>query len=75
MSRVRWIDRLTRRSVVVHTRDGASMRGILVAAHRDCLVLAHVRYLAGEGEVTVDGEAVVPRDTVAWLQVMPLGEE
>lgn len=75
MSRMRWIERLTRRSVVVHTRDGASMRGVLVATYRDCLVLSHANYLAGEGAVAVDGEVVVPRETVSWLQVMPPGEE
>lgn len=74
MSLVRWIDRLTRRSVVVHTRDGASLKGVLVGSYRDCLVLAHVRYLAGEGEASVDGEAVVPRETVGWIQVIPSEE-
>jgi small nuclear ribonucleoprotein (snRNP)-like protein len=71
MSGVRWINRLTRRTVVVHTRDGQSLRGVLVGAYRDCLVLSHAVYLAGEGEVNVDGEVAVPRQTVGWLQVIP----
>lgn len=71
MYAVRWINRLTRRTVVVNTRDGQSLRGVLVAVYRDCIVLAHAVYLAGEGEVKADGEVVVPRETVGWLQVMP----
>lgn len=70
MSRVRWIDRLTRRTVVVHMTTGASVRGVLAGAYRDCLVLDHAAYLASEAIERVDGEIIVPRERVAWLQVL-----
>lgn len=74
MSPMRYIDRLQRRSVVLHLKDGQSLKGVLMAAYRDSLVLAHARYLAADGELPVDGEAVVPRDSVAWLQTLPAQE-
>ncbi len=70
MNRVRWIDRLVRRNVVVHMTTGASVRGVLVGAHRDCLVLSHVAYLGADAVETVDGEVVVPRERVAWIQTL-----
>jgi small nuclear ribonucleoprotein (snRNP)-like protein len=67
--RARWIDRLTHSTVVVHMTNGASVRGVLVAVHKDCLVLAHAAYLGGQGAVSpIDGEAVIPRESVVWMQ-------
>lgn len=70
MTRVRWINRLTRRTVVVHMTTGASVRGVLVGAYRDCLVLQHAAYLGADAIEKVDGEVIVPRDRVAWLQAL-----
>lgn len=70
MSRVRWIDQLKRRTVVVHTTNGTSLRGVLVGTYRDSLVLAHVAYLGDGGSQPVDGEVVVPRERVAWIQTL-----
>jgi len=63
-----WFNRLVRETVVIHTTDGGSLRGVLMEVHRDCLILAHAMYLAGDQQTPVDGEAIVPRERVSWLQ-------
>lgn len=68
---MRFLQRITRETVVIHTLSGASVRGVLVAAYRDCLVLAHATYLTADSTEPVDGEAVIPREQVAWLQRLP----
>lgn len=64
-----WLRRLEREQVVVHTKDDRSLKGVLVNAHKDCLVLTQYHYLS---ETTsndpLPGEAVVLRDNVSWLQ-------
>lgn len=73
-----WLDKLERRTVVVHLSDGSSLRGVLAATYSDCLVLAHAAFLgqsAGEQVVVpVDGEAVLPRGNVSWVQTLPAEE-
>ena len=71
MARTRWIERLAKRSVIVHMSDGASVRAVLLRAHPDCLILVESRYLAPDGQETaVDGESVIPRSNVSWIQVL-----
>ena len=74
MNRVRWIDRLERRTVVAHLVGGASIRGVLVGAYRDCLVLSHATHLGvldgARVDSLIDGEAVVLREQVSWLQTL-----
>jgi hypothetical protein len=54
---------------VVHTRDGASIRGVLLAAHADVYVLRHAAYLNGDGStVAIDGEVLLPVTRVAFFQ-------
>lgn len=74
MSMLRWIDRLTRRTLVVHMSDGVSVRGVLVNAYRDCLVLEHAAYLSGGEETRVDGEVILPRKNLSWIQVVSSSE-
>lgn len=64
------IRKLRRRTVVVHTRDDQSIRGVLTEAYHDCLVLAEPRYLGEAKAEEIKGSAVVPRENVAWLQVV-----
>jgi hypothetical protein len=75
MRRRPWISQLERRTIVCHLSDGASIRGVLLAAYRDCLVLTSSTFLgqaAGEQVVVpVDGEAVIPRERVSWIQTLP----
>lgn len=72
MTRVRWIDRLVRRTVVVHLTTGSSIRGVMAGAYRDSIVLAHATYLGMVGgerlETPIDGDAVILREQVAWMQ-------
>lgn len=57
--------------MVVHTRDGRSLRGVLVGAHRDALGLAHAAVLSEDGgQVSAAGEILVPRDNVSFVQVV-----
>lgn len=68
---MRWLDKQLRETVIVHTTSKESMRGVLVGAYRDCLVLAHAYYLHADSAPTeIDGEAIVPREQVAWVQKM-----
>ena len=63
-------------TVVVHTRDDASIRGVLVAAHADVYVLRHAAYLNPDGsKVVIDGEVLIPVTRVAFLQrILETGE-
>lgn len=55
------------RTVVVHNAPGPSLQGVLLYAHRDCLVLAHGRSL--DDEADLGGEIVIPRTPGLWLQL------
>jgi small nuclear ribonucleoprotein (snRNP)-like protein len=77
---MRWMDKLTRTTVAVHLQDGNTLRGVMVGQYRDCIVLTHATYLGGGPQdavvqVPVDGEAVVPRESVVWLQRLPATQE
>lgn len=56
------------KTVVLHTRDGRSIRGTLRTLHPDCLILAVAQYLEGEETTTLKGDVVVPRDNFSWWQ-------
>jgi hypothetical protein len=73
MARTKILERLTRETVVVHTA-GASLRGVLGAVHRDCLVLWHAAELDAAGSVSIDGEALVPLERVLWIQRLTASE-
>lgn len=63
-----YLKRVEAHSVVVNTGD-SSIRGVLVGVYADVLVLKHAAYLAHDGsQVTIDGEALVPRDRVTFIQ-------
>jgi hypothetical protein len=70
-----WSRRLLRETIVAHLRSGDSLRGVLVAEHRDCLILAHAAFLDATSTTPVDGEAVIPRDQVSWVQRLNGGEQ
>jgi hypothetical protein len=71
---MRWIENLRYLTVVVHTTQGESLRGVMTGAYRDSVVLAHVEFLAGDTTTTIDGEAVVPRERIAWIQTLQAKE-
>lgn len=66
---MRWLDKITRRTVVVHMTTGASVRGVLVGVYRDSIVLQHAA-LMGDTIQPLDGEVVIPRERVGWLQTL-----
>jgi len=69
ISRRPYLKELEAETVVVHTRDGSSIRGVLLAAHSDVYVLRHAAYLNGDGgKVAIDGEALVPVTRVGFIQ-------
>lgn len=55
------------RIVIVHVASGPSIRGLLVAAHRDCFVVGRAEHL--DTEEALKGEVVIPRGPGVWLQV------
>ena len=62
-----WLRRLERSRVIVHTKDDRSIRGVLVGVWPDCVVLSSAEYLA-DTVTPLDGDPVIPRENVAWLQ-------
>jgi len=69
ISRKPYLKELEAETVVVHTRDDASIRGVLVAVHCDVYVLRHAAYLNPDGsKVAADGEVLIPVSRVAFLQ-------
>jgi hypothetical protein len=67
---VTWLDALTLETVIVHTRTGASIKGLRAAVHDDCIVLREAMVLEPESQVLVDGELVVPRENVDFMQLV-----
>lgn len=62
-----------RRKVLVTLKSGEGFAGVLYAADRDCLVLrgvVAVGFGPGDRNVEVDGELLVQRVDVAYLQVL-----
>ena len=47
ISRRPYLKALEAETVVLHTRDGSSIRGVLLAVHADVYVLRHAAYLNG----------------------------
>lgn len=66
-----WLDDLTLETVIVHTRDDMSFRGLRSSVYDDCLVLREARVLEGEGVSSVlNGEVVIPREQVHFVQIV-----
>lgn len=53
--------------VVAHNPPGPSIQGVLLRAHRDCLILGAGRSL--DDKTDLGGEIVIPRTPGLWLQV------
>lgn len=70
---MRWLNRLVRKNVVVHMASGVSLRGVLVGVYADSMVLVHAEWLSADAVTPVDGEAVIPRSNVAWVQILEAG--
>lgn len=64
----KYIDSLCRETIVCHLADGTSVQGVLLAVHRDCIVLVAAAVLGGDHNTPADGEVVVERGKVLWMQ-------
>ena len=64
-----WLDALTLDTVVVHT-ESASFKGLKAAVHDDCLVLREAMLIEPEAQTLLQGEIVIPRDNVLYLQIV-----
>lgn len=60
--------KLTKRTLVIHTRDDKAIRGVLYAQHADRYTLREAVYLYGSGEQEVGGIVHVPVANIAWCQ-------
>jgi len=62
---------LTRRQVIVNLDTGRTFEGVLWASRGPLLTLRHARTLQpGSDAIPVDGEVVVPRGRVEFIQVV-----
>jgi hypothetical protein len=67
-----WLDEVTLSTVVVHTKDGTSIKGLKRAIHDDGLVLSDAFLLEQEGAIQLDGLQFVPRENVNFMQLIPI---
>ena len=55
--------------VVLHTKTGKSVRGVLRRRHGRWLVLINAVLLDGSGEpIPLDGDVIIPRDNLDFAQ-------
>lgn len=59
---------LASKTVIIHTADDKSIRGVLVAQHSDRLSLREALYLHSSGDQPVGGIVHVPVASVSWIQ-------
>lgn len=57
-----------RRRCLVSCKDGRSFVGVLWAAPRECLVLRQASEIGDDERVAIDGEVVVLRPDVSFVQ-------
>lgn len=65
-----WLGDITLSTVIVHTTDGPSIKGLRSAVHDDCLVLREAVLLEDAGVSQFDGEVVIPRERVSFMQLV-----
>ncbi len=67
-----WLDDLTLETVIVHTCDGMSFKGIKSSVYDDAVVLRDARMLEDEGMSSIiNGEIAIPRERVHFIQILP----
>lgn len=65
-----WLDALTLETVIVHTKDGMSFKGIKAHVHDDGILLKDVVLLEDTGVVEVDHQPFIPRENVSFIQLV-----
>jgi hypothetical protein len=63
-----WLADLTLDTVIVHTKAGSSIKGLLGAVYDDCIVLRDAALLEEGGIVILDGDVPIPRESVDFMQ-------
>jgi hypothetical protein len=67
-----WQPPFTLRSVILNLKSGDVLAGMLWSSRGSWLVLRNANLLkAGAAPTPIDGEAVVHRDNLAFVQVLP----
>lgn len=65
-----WLDDLTCSTVIIHTKDGVSIKGLKSVVHDDGVLLREACLLEETGVVMLDYDPFVPRDNVSWMQIV-----
>jgi hypothetical protein len=60
--------------VVLQTKDDRSLRGVLVAEHRQCVAIGHFQYLEEANPVDLPGEATVLFENLSWIHKLGPGD-
>lgn len=66
-----WLDDLTFDTVIVHTTDGMSFRGLCSSVYNDCLVLSQARMIEDDMSTVINGDVAIPREKVHFMQILP----
>lgn len=71
-----YLRRVTRRHVVVNLKSGTSIKGVLYDVHRDVLVIRHASVAPAKARefTEADGEQLIDRRDVDWIQLLEPGE-
>lgn len=65
-----WLDDVTLETVIVTTTFGQSFKGLKSVVHDDCIVLKNVIVLETDASTSVEGELVIPREQVGFIQMV-----
>lgn len=66
----RGLPRLVRQRVVIHTKTGSSIRGVLRDVYRDCVSIAEPEFLHEAQPADLAGAVVIERGQIDWIQVL-----
>lgn len=64
----KYLEYLERPLVVVHLKRGASIRGFLIEVYEDVLVLRDATHLSENNRIALEGDQLIPRENVDFLQ-------
>lgn len=67
---VAWRRLTAKRTVIVNLRSGDSFRGVVWAQHGPVLVLKGAEHINGPDGTPVDGEVVIERSEVEFIQLL-----
>lgn len=69
-----WFPTLEAKRAILHVKGEHSIEGVLTGIYSDCVVLAHARYLLNATDIQpLDGEQVIPRANIEWVEVLSAG--